>query len=204
MRAAGRKKQHPLLKNKEEVEITQALDKRRNSKNAGYEEVIYKRVQDVKTPSKTFHQKIGYDFLQYIRIVFKWACESNNISRPNLELLLYLYPIGLFKKSDFEIFVKTLDMVHSRPFRQLQNDGWITLWRPKKHKDAALYTLSTKGKILCGKMHKICTGETSIPETKHNPIVTSTKNVDKYYLEIIKKMNQRNYKDAVDVEKETP
>lgn len=198
-----RKKEGQLQKQKNHASRVRELHKRRTARIDGYEEVIYERVGDVQLPSKTFHQKLQYDFLQYVRIAFKWACETHSISRPHLELLLYIYPIGLFKRTDIEVFTKTIDMKYTRVFRTLEDDGWITLWRQKKGKQAALYTLSTKARILCGKLHKICTGESEIPESKYNPLVNSEKVIDKYYLNVIKKMNTRDMSKAQNVEKES-
>lgn len=195
MKAAGRKKETPLQRSKRQAERLKVVDKRRLSRKDNFSEVIYTRVGDVQLPPETFHQKVQYDFLQYIRVVFNWACTTHEISRPHLELILYIYPIGLFKRTDIEIFTKTLDMKYARVFKKLEADGWVTMWRGKKGKQSALYTLSTKGKVLCGKMHKICTGESEIPDSHYNPFVDSNKHIDKYYLNIIRKMNERKKKE---------
>jgi hypothetical protein len=184
-------KETPLQRSKRQDERLKEVNKRRLSKKDNFSEVIYTRVGDVQLPPETFHQRVQYDFLQYIRIAFNWACTSHDISRPYLELLLYIYPIGLFKRTDIEIFTRTLDMKYARVFNKLVEDGWVVLWRAKKGRQSALYTLSTKGKILCGKLHKICTGESQIPETSHNALVSSSKTVDKYYMNVIKQMNKK-------------
>lgn len=192
--------ENSIIELKKASETSTNLQKRTKSKEKNFSEVIFKRTGVIKKPTKTFHQTLSYDFLQYIRIIFKWACSNYEITRPNLELILGLYPLGVFKKSDFEIFSRTIDMSSKRVFNKLIDDGWIKVWRPYKRGQAALYCLTTKGKIMCGKIHKICVGESQIPEYKYgNSLMTSGKAVDKYYVEAIKRMNQRKIEDAKDV-----
>lgn len=182
---------------------SQNLKKRTESKEKNYREVVYTRVGKVKKPTKTFHQRLQYDFLQYIRIIFKWACDNHEISRPHLELILCMYPVGIFRKDDFRMYARTIDMQPDRLFNKLIDDGWLKLWRPAKRNQAALYSLTTRGKILCGKVHKMCLGESKIPESKYvNTLGSSEKNIDKYYMEVIKQMNKRNPSEAKDVQEE--
>jgi len=189
-----------LIKLKKSEEVSTKLQNRTKNKAKEFNEVIFKRVGRVKKPTKTFHQNLSYDFLQYIRIIFKWACSNYEISRPHLELLLGIYPLGVFKKAEFEIFCRTIDMNSKRLFTTMVEDGWIKLWRPYKRGQSALYCLTTKGKVMCGKIHKMCLGESKIPEYKYgNALMTSGKAVDKFYMEAIKKMNQRKIEDAKDV-----
>lgn len=93
------------------------------------------------------------------------------------------------------MFSRTLDMNFARAFKLMQEDGWVTIWRQKKGRQAALYCLSNKGKILCGKIHKMCTGESEIPDTAYNKMTTSEKQIDKYYLNVIREMKNKKSPD---------
>lgn len=145
-----------------------------------------------KLPKPRFRGRVNYDFLQYIRIVFKWAQEKYGLSRPQLELFLYLYPKGVFTKSEFLEFQTTIAMYQIKAFRDMLAEGWITMWRPKRGKESALYTLSYKAKTICNKMHKLCVGDEKMSEDpRHNPIAKKEeKTINAYYMNIIKKMNK--------------
>ena len=149
-----------------------------------------------KTPQPPFRHRTSreYDFLQYIRLVMKWATTNNDLSRGEVEILLYLYTKGTFNKDTFSKYHRTFGMYQMKTFDKFLEQGWIKMWRPKTKKgEAALYVLTNKGKTLCSKMHKFCTGEMEIPETKAN--VLSKNNGENprmydYYFDAIKKMNR--------------
>jgi hypothetical protein len=80
--------------------------------------------------------------------------------------------------------IKTL-----QKFEQL---GYIKLWRARKGRSHALYTLTHKAKIMCNKMHRFSCGVEEIPM---NPVSNEMARADapkinNYYLDIIKRMNK--------------
>lgn len=135
-----------------------------------------------------------YDFLQYIRIVFKWALENTDLSRGELEVLLYVYPKGVFTRREFIGFYRTLGMFYKSQMMSFSKRGWIKQWRKSKgKKQPALYCLTDKGKVLCARMHKMLTGEEKIPETYNNAIYRNERGtrVSGFYMDVIKEMNKR-------------
>ncbi|NRA77252.1 MAG: winged helix-turn-helix transcriptional regulator [Pseudoalteromonas sp.] len=155
----------------------------------------------IKKPKPRFRSSRDYDFLQYVRIVMKWAMKNYDLSRPDIELILYLYPMGAFSIREFNRFHKTMRMYHFKTLDRFIEDGWIVMWRPKKGKESALYTLTNKAKTMCSKMHKYCTGELSIPTNPRVNVLAGNTGVrmDGYYMEIIKKMNRdRGTKEDLD------
>ncbi len=42
------------------------------------------------------------NLLKHYRIIRKWACKNNDLNEADLELLIYLDCIDMFKKKDFE------------------------------------------------------------------------------------------------------
>lgn len=133
-----------------------------------------------------------YDFLKYIRVVFKWAMSNYDLSRIDLDMLLYLYPEGPFSKSKFSKFHKILGIHSMKTFDELVEKGWLTVWRPKQTDKHALYTLTNKGKKLCDRMHKFCTGELKIPTsaTANKIAQDGGPRINNYYMNVIKKMNK--------------
>lgn len=147
-----------------------------------------------KKPLPRYRSRIEYDFLKYIRVVFKWAVENYpDLSRPQVELLLYLYGTGAFSMKQFNDYHKLVGMYAIKSLKKFEKDGYIKLWRRRKGKDHALYTLTHKAKILCGKMHRYSCGVEEMPD---NPVSTNkmiregAPRINNYYLDIIKRMNQ--------------
>jgi len=145
-----------------------------------------------KKPKPRHRSSRDYDFLQYIRPVFKWATENSGLTRPQVELLLYLYPKGVFPKSDFFNYHKILGMYQSKTFDMFMKEGFINVWRPKKKSQKALYCLTNKAKQICDKMHKFLTGEKEIPINSRNNVLAQDggARINGYYMNIIKKMNK--------------
>lgn len=146
-----------------------------------------------KLPTPRLNSRIEYDFLKYIRVVFKWALENNpELTRPKLEFILYLYGLGAFSKKQFDDYHKLVGLYSIRTFQEMIDGGWIKIWRLKGKKQHALYVLTQKTKIMCNKMHKYCCGVEQIPMTKalNKMVEKDTPRVNQYYLEIIKRMNK--------------
>lgn len=132
-----------------------------------------------------------YDFLQYIRLVFRWGITNSKLSRQNLELLLYLYPRGAFTRYKFNLYHKTIAIYQAKTLDMFLKNGWVVVWRPKKGRDAALYVLTDKAKVLCDNMHKYCTGDKEIPLDDRNVMVKDkSTRINQYYLNMIKGMNK--------------
>lgn len=146
-----------------------------------------------KEPKPRYRSRVEYDFLKYIRVVFKWAVDNNpDLSRPQIELLLYLYGLGAFSRKQFNDYHKLVGMYAIKTMKQFEEDGWIKLWRRKKGKDHALYTLTQKGKIMCNKMHRYACG---VDEMTENPVSNKiarkdAPRINTYYLDMIKRMNK--------------
>lgn len=133
-----------------------------------------------------------YIFLQYIRLVFKWAMTHHrDLKRADLEMLLYLYPVGTFSKTQFTLYHKNMGLYAVSKMKQFLADGWIKQFRERKNRQSALYTLTRKAKMLCNKMHKMSCGEADIPtkSLEEKIIGGGVPKSDNYYLDAIKKMN---------------
>lgn len=170
----------------------------RTTVRGNYSEVIYNRSKESNKAPKVFNSSIGYTFLQYVRVVYKWAMSNHGLSRMQLDALLYMYPIELFTKDDFFFYYKTIGITRRASFIKLVELGWIVQWRKAStfKKQKALYTLSSKAKVMIGKMHRMCVGEIEMTLGQNNNLTRSDKRVDDYYVEIAKVMNERVKKGA--------
>lgn len=153
--------------------------------------VINPYTRKKQAPACKYKHDIKYDFLTYMRLVMKWAVANNDLTRPQVELLLFLYGQGKFSQKQFFDYHTTLGIYQIKGFQQFIEDNWIKIYRPKKGRECALYIITTKGQRLCSRMHKMCAGEEKIPTSpRSNNLAKSSKPIDRYYLEAIKKMNR--------------
>jgi len=161
--------------------------------NTPKDKLIYNHTKTRKKKPKPRHKSTrDYDFLQYVRPVFRWATKNSNLNRSQVELLLYLYPKGVFTKKEFYDYHKIMGIYQIKTFNLFMENGFMNVWRPKKVGQKALYVLTNKAKQLCDKMHKFLTGEKEIPVSpQHNILAKDTGvRINTYYMDIIKKMNK--------------
>ncbi len=150
-------------------------------------------------PKPRYRSNRDYDFLQYIRIVMKWAVENSGLRKSEVELLLYLYPKGVFTKYDFARIHRTMGIYQIKTLKRMRKEGWINLWRRSSKGIPSLYCLTQKGKTLCNKMHKYCTGDLKITT---NPTYNKLARKDdspriyNYYMHVIKEMNKGREEDS--------
>jgi len=155
--------------------------------------VVNNVVTKKKKPVPQYNSVRDYDFLQYIRVVFKWALQNNpDLNRGKLEMLLYLYPKGAFTYAQFHKYYKLIGMYQSKALTEFINNGYIRVWRMPKRGEAKLYALTDTGKKLCDTMHKYCTGDKELPIDESNTLSTDkSKRNNSYYMDMIKDMNKR-------------
>ena len=164
----------------------------RGRKEGTMNHVVYKSNKVRQKPPEVYNHTIGHDFLQYLRLVTRWAVKNHDISRREIEFLHYLHPIGLFTRQEFNFFCKCVSISNKGFFKKFLQDGWIVEWRKAKphFRQVALFKMGDKGKKLCKDMHLMCIGEKKIPEGKNNAMTKSELTIDKYYLDIIKRVNR--------------
>lgn len=144
-------------------------------------------------PKPQYSSVRDYDFLQYIRVVFRWALSNHpNLNRGKLEMLLYLYPKGAFTYSKFHKYYKTIGLYQNKALAEFIEHDYIYVWRKQKGNEPKLYALTNKAKDLCDIMHKYCVGDEHLPLDESNELVVDkSKRINNYYLDMIKDMNKR-------------
>lgn len=145
-----------------------------------------------KKPVPRYTSTRDYDFLQYVRPVFRWATENSGLTRAQIELLLYLYPKGVFTKKEFYDFHRLIGMYQIKTFKMFTDKGFMTVWRQKKRNQKALYCLTNKSKQICDKMHKFLTGEKEMTIDPNYNVLAKEGGlrINTYYMDTIKKMNK--------------
>jgi DNA-binding HxlR family transcriptional regulator len=152
-----------------------------------------KVVTRIKKPLPQYNSVRDYDFLQYIRVVFKWALQHHkDLNKGKLDILLYLYPKGAFTFSQFHIYYKLIGLYQRKALTDFISKGYVKVWRQAKKGEPKLYSLTNKGKDLCDMMHKYCTGDEVMPLDDTNNLTTDkTKRINNYYVDMIKVMGKR-------------
>lgn len=132
----------------------------------------------------------AHNYLKYWRIVRYWAKRKYEITDTELEILLFLYDIELFTRSQYKQFEGLIAWDKTR-FNHLRDKGFIVQWRERQtRKQAQLFTLSVKAKRIVATVYKKLLQEEHIPENgKNNPIFKGDNYMDRVYRNAIRKMN---------------
>lgn len=175
-------------------EAIDAIERKKKARERKKKRAV-KIVSKTRRKPKPQHTSVrDYDFLQYIRIVMRWALDNNDsLTKGKLEMLLYLYPKGAFSFSQFYKYHKTISLYQRKTLDELIKDGWVYLWRPKSGNQVALYALTNKAKTLCDKMHKYCVGDEKLPvePEKNSLFKEGGKRINNYFGDMIIDMNKR-------------
>lgn len=158
-------------------------------------------VEERKQPNTRYRSRVEYDFLKYIRVAFRWAGENHpNLTRSQIELLLYLHGLGAFSKNQFDDFHKLIGIYSIKTLDKFQDEGYIKVWRTSDKKSHRLYALTQKSRSLCSKLHRICCGveDISLNPLNNKMIRPDAPRINTYYLDMIKKMNADKARDDSD------
>lgn len=155
---------------------------------------LRRRTSITKFKPQTNKSERDYDFLKWIRVVFKWATEHTRLNQSKIEILLYLYSKGMFTRQEFFDYHQLLGYGSQTTLKMFIEGGWIVPWRKgKRCQEKGLYDLTSKAKIVCSKMHKMCVGDMDVPVTRRsNPLNAKDireKRVNKLYTGFFKTMN---------------
>jgi hypothetical protein len=130
--------------------------------------------------------RIGVDdlrdikFLKYYRLVRKWAAKTNEMTEPDLEMLIYLDALERFTITDFKegTYIYTWD---KHRWSRLKKNGWIVTWRQADRKTGKcnIYAVSLKTKLLITRIYKILLGQEDLPTSRVNAFYKNKTYTDK-------------------------
>lgn len=172
--------------------LSEAVKKRYRKRNNGLD-LYGVTVAGRKKKIPRVNTYVDYDFLRHVREVFKWAVSNNPpLRRSDIELLLNMYSIGTFSKTQFNRYFKPVGIYPRYKLNSFIEHGYVELWSVRRGKIPALYKLTKKGSILCGRMHRMCVGEEKIPTRPQANVMAQKgqKRSTTYYLDLIKRMNK--------------
>ena len=142
--------------------------------------------------------------LMYFGVIKRFMREKHDISEIDLEMLLFLYGIGTFKREDFDVFRQSLPF-NSRRFNTLLDKGFIVVIKtrnPLIKKSRTVYDLSNKAEQICHYIYRQMFGNISMTEAiktskynlnnekiKQNKALNHQKAINKG---LVKRMNEEN------------
>ena len=144
-------------------------------------------------PHKRKYKRVEYNFLKNIGIVNKYIKAKNpELKRGRLELILYLHSEGAFPFRVFNEYFRCIGIYQDLQMREMINQGWIVKYSNKMGAQPALYTITGKAKTLVRHFYEFLLGDKEIPEDPTiNPLAKKSRSTnDRFYMELIKKMNQ--------------
>ena len=133
--------------------------------------------------------------MKHYRIIRKWACRNNDLNDADLELLIYLDCMDMFRKKDFEDGVYSYSW-DNRRWNRLLKQGWIVVWRHRNRTTQKyhIYKTSIKCKQLIKRVYKMMLGKEDIPTSGANSIIRGNTYTDKVLKKAIYNVNKDKYR----------
>jgi hypothetical protein len=107
-------------------------------------------------------RELTYDFLGEWAIVRRWAQINYDLSRSDLEMILFLHKKRLFVRADFAEYANFMLWDRNR-FDRLLREEWIYIWRKRGFGETNMYEVSFKAKKMVTSIYKKLTGLEPIP-----------------------------------------
>lgn len=143
-----------------------------------------------KKTKKYFSREKESNYLKNWRIVRYYIQKKYNLNIKELEILLYLYDMGVFTRKELNDYARTCSW-GNQVSKLLIDRELIKLWRKGEARQKDLFELTQKAKLICSHTYKKLNGEESISEDPYrNNIFKSNTQIDRAYKKLIKKMNQ--------------
>ena len=133
--------------------------------------------------------------MKHYRIIRKWACRNNDLNDADLELLIYLDCIDMFRKKDFEDGAYSYSW-DNRRWNRLLKQGWIVVWRHRNRTTQKyhIYKTSIKCKHLIKRIYRMMLGKEDIPTSDSNSIIRGNTYTDKVLTKAIYNVNKDKYR----------
>ena len=133
--------------------------------------------------------------MKHYRIIRKWACRNNDLNDADLELLIYLDCIDMFRKKDFQDGSYSYSW-DNRRWNRLLKEGWIVVWRHRNRTTQKyhIYKTSIKCKQLIKRVYRMMLGREDIPTSGANSIIRGNTYTDKVLTKAIYNVNKDKYR----------
>ncbi len=132
---------------------------------------------------------------KHYRISRKWAGRENELNEADLELLIYLECIDMWRKKDFQDgrYPYSWD---NRRWNRLLKEGWIVVWRQRNRTTQKyhIYKTSIKCKQLIKRVYRMMLGKEDIPISDSNSIIRGNTYTDKVLTKAIYNVNKDKYR----------
>ena len=133
--------------------------------------------------------------MKHYRIIRKWACRNNDLNDADLELLIYLDCMDMFRKKDFEDGAYSYSW-DNRRWNRLLKQGWIVVWRHRNRTTQKyhIYKTSIRCKQLIKRIYRMMLGTEDIPTSESNSIIRGNTYTDKVLKKAIYNVNKDKYR----------
>ena len=127
--------------------------------------------------------------MKHYRIIRKWACRNNDLNDADLELLIYLDCIDMFRKKDFQDGSYSYSW-DNRRWNRLLKEGWIVVWRHRNRTTIkySIFKTSFKCSQLISRIYRILLGEEDLPTSERNIFFNNKSYTDKVFNKAIDDM----------------
>lgn len=131
-----------------------------------------------------------YNFLQFVPVIRIWAQRNFDLSLLELDVLMFMYPVGVFSSKEFDKCLKEMGRSNFGVLKKLKDKNWVKVW--SKEGRTNYYTLSQKASDLISRYHRICMLEEEIPMSERRNVIVRSKNPkDQELTDLFKSINQK-------------
>lgn len=131
------------------------------------------------------------DYLKYWRVIKVFIRHKYKLSSSDVDILLFIYSEGYFRYSDFWKFEVGMTWEKDR-LKRLIAEGWVSMWRPSKNGQAALYEASYKAKTMMTDIYEKIELKSPVSEkpASNHMFRSDASYVEKASRPVIRKMNR--------------
>lgn len=98
------------------------------------------------------------DYMKYWKVVRAYILQKYELTTPDLDLLLYLYSEGKFKRKDFDRIGKLVSFT-AGSIAAMKKKGLIVTYRSPYKGYNTVFDLSRKGKLAVNKLYNLLEGK---------------------------------------------
>lgn len=196
-----------MFRDYEKLTPQEKMSMRRNTEDALNTQIrpyLYYRRSEMKK-QKEFKSKFKTDgetfnFLQYTRLIYDWARVRYGVSRDQIDVLLYLHPLGFFNNKEVHEALRIFPCEKKWTIKKLRDKKMIVEYDKfigSDGKAKVIYTLSHKAKRMINSIYKRIMGieefSTSPSEMwRMNQAGSKADNYDELLLKFNQKVRDKN------------
>jgi len=128
---------------------------------------IREETPETKRASYLYQSKVKYDFLQFYPFISRFMAKRYKMSSKVIDLLIFLYPIGVFTRKEFDNYILLGSSELKSTLKTLLKKNLVQVWNNTGIDDKVptYYMLTKVAREMCADIHAYCAGDRDIPKS---------------------------------------